>query len=74
MLSLLPILPVDPDLQEYLDRNNTEVDEALRAVNDIAIRDILPDRPRVGKVYYIRGEGLFFFEGDEWLKILTQPA
>jgi len=39
--------------------------------NGIAVRDILPDRPRFGKVYYIRGDGLYFFEGDEWLKIST---
>jgi len=67
----VPPMAIDATLQEYLFRQNQIINDALNATNGIAIRDILPNKPRLGKVYYIRGEGLYFYEGDEWLKINT---
>ncbi|RKY42321.1 MAG: hypothetical protein DRP85_03280 [Candidatus Makaraimicrobium thalassicum] len=72
-----PPLGTDEDLTSYLFRAFQEIAEAISKVNKLDIRNILPDRPQNGGMYYfgqiilpdITGPGFWGYEEGAWVKL-----
>ncbi len=62
--------------RSYLARMLQNISNAIDGVNAVAIRDVVPVRPKEGKIYYLRKdlddvavEGYYVFINDEWKKL-----
>lgn len=64
-----PPIDITAGLSDYLFRQARETEEAILTVNGIAIREELPDRPREGKLYFIRDDGFYYDVGGLWFKL-----
>lgn len=64
-----PPAELSDDIKAYLQRQFQEVEDEINSANGVSIVKHLPDRPREGKLYYVRDEGLYFWIDDEWKKI-----
>lgn len=78
---LIPPTELGTEVREYLFRLQNQIESVLGETNDVAIREILPDRPKEGKLYYIKEDptqpemvGLYLWTENAWRKIVTDPV
>ena len=65
-----------PENKAYIHRLMVSIDYAANGINGVAIRDQVPDRPKEGKIYYLREdlgngatEGYYVYINYVWKKL-----
>ena len=69
-----------PEDKAYINRLMGHIAEGLDGTNGVAIRNEVPDKPREGKIYYLKEdlsngatEGYYVFINQVWRKIAFEP-
>ena len=73
MIIEAPPLKLDESVRAYLLIMWRHINNAINSANGVGILTARPERPKVGKIYYIKDDinvaGYYVFVDDEWKRL-----